>query len=295
MDIIKTEDLTKNYGRARGISGINLTVRKGEIYGFIGPNGAGKSTMIKLLLNFIYPTQGCGKLFDLDIVAESREIKLRTGYVPSEVNFYSELKVSSIIKYAESFYKDIDREYVEKLSVRFEVDLDKKFGELSFGNKKKAAILQALIHQPELLILDEPTNGLDPLMQERLHETLVELKEKGTTVFLSSHNLTEVQDWCDRVAVIKEGCIVDIMDIDKTKIKKVNTVRLVSKNINIAEIERLGAENIINKENEIIFDFEGDLNTLIRLLSAVDVIGLTIQPQKLSDTFMAYYRNEEDK
>lgn len=294
MDVININKLTKNYGKARGINEVNLTVKQGEIFGFIGPNGAGKSTTIRTLLNFIYPSSGSASIYGMDIVSDSKKIKIRTGYVPSEFAFYSELKVSTMIKYAESFYTDIDKDYVEMLCNRFEVDLNKKFGDLSYGNKKKAAVVQALIHQPDVLIFDEPTNGLDPLMQQRLHETLLQLKKKGVCIFLSSHNLNEVQDWCDRVAIIKEGMIVEVMDIDKTKLKNIHAIRLFADQLSVEDIKRLGGENIEQIKEVFTFEYAQDVNSLIKALAKYEIKEILIQPKRLADTFMSYY-NKEDK
>ena len=212
MYAIETKNLTKSYGNSRGIVDVNLSVKEGEIFGFVGPNGAGKSTTIRTLLNFIFPSSGEGKIFGKDIVKESSEIKKILGYVPSEVKFYDEVKVKDIINYSAIFYSDCSREEIEYLCEKLEVEVEKKMGELSLGNKKKVAIVQALIHRPKILILDEPTNGLDPLMQKKLFQILLEENKKGTTVFLSSHNLVEVENFCHRVAVIKEGKIIDTIE-----------------------------------------------------------------------------------
>lgn len=166
MYIIETKNLCKSYGKNRGIIDINLKVKEGEIFGFVGPNGAGKSTTIRTILNFIFPTSGSGKILGKDIVKESSEIKKYIGYVPSEVKFYDEVKVKDIIKYSASFYEGVNKEEVDNLYKILDVDINKKMSELSLGNKKKVAIVQALIHNPKLLILDEPTNGLDPLIQK---------------------------------------------------------------------------------------------------------------------------------
>ncbi|MEG1778580.1 MAG: ABC transporter ATP-binding protein, partial [Oscillospiraceae bacterium] len=199
MKVIETVNLTKSYGKNRGIKYINISVEESEIYGFIGPNGAGKSTTIKTLLNFVHPTSGSATIFGMDIVKDSNKIKENIGYVPSEVRYYDDVRVKDIIKYAKSFYKNISSEDVDNICNELELDMDKKMRELSLGNKKKVAIAQALIQKPKLLILDEPTNGLDPLMQKKLFNILIEEKKKGTTVFLSSHNLVEVQNLCDKV------------------------------------------------------------------------------------------------
>ena len=231
MNAIEIKNLTKVYGKNRGIQDINISVKEGEIYGFIGPNGAGKSTTIKTLLNFIYSTSGEALIFGMDSVKESEKIKEYIGYVPSEVRYYDDVKVKDIIKYAQSSYPKSKKEYVDRICNELELDMNKKMGELSLGNKKKVAIAQSLINNPKLLILDEPTNGLDPLMQKKLFNILIEEKEKGNTVFLSSHNLVEVQNLCDRVCVIKEGKIVDIIEIEKSKTELKLKVTLSSSDI----------------------------------------------------------------
>ena len=291
MKAIKINNLTKNYGKNRGINNINLEINQGEIYGFIGPNGAGKSTTIKTLLNFIFPTSGSAKILGKDIVDESKEIKEFTSFVPSEVRYYSEFKVKDILKYAASFFKDYDREYVKELCDELEVELEKKMSELSLGNKKKVAIVQALINNPNIVILDEPTNGLDPLIQQKLFNILLKEKAKGKTIFLSSHNLSEVEKFCDRVAVIKEGQIVDILDLKNINRDLGQRVIISSNNIEIKEIEKI-AENVKEIDKGIEFIYKGNLNELISLLSKYDIEKLLIEEVKLEDTFLHYYEGE---
>lgn len=293
MNIIETNNLTKNYGKSRGILDVNLKVKEGEIFGFVGPNGAGKSTTIRTLLNLIFPTSGTGKILGKDIVKESSEIKKYIGYVPSEVKFYDESRVKDIIKYAESFYESTDKEYVDKLCKELEVELDKKMNELSLGNKKKVAIVQALIHNPKLLILDEPTNGLDPLIQKKLFNILEDQRKKGTTIFLSSHNLVEVENLCDRVAVIKEGRIIDVIEIDKISRKTGVRVTLRAKDVNNEVIDKLKGQVVEKNKEEIIFNFEGNINELISELAKLKIEKLLISEHTLEDTFMDYYKGEE--
>lgn len=293
MNIIETKNLTKNYGKNRGIQDVNISVKEGEIFGFIGPNGAGKSTTIKTLLNFIYPTSGSSKILGMDIVEDSSKIKEHIGYVPSEVRYYDDVKVKDIIKYSKSFYSKIDQEYVDKICNELELDMNKKMGELSLGNKKKVSIAQALIHSPKLLILDEPTNGLDPLMQNKLFNILLKEKEKGNTVFLSSHNLTEVQNLCDRACVIKDGKIIDIIEIEKETSKLSLKITLTSSDIPKKIILGLSSKLLSNKENSYTFIYSKDIDTLIKEISKFKIDELLIEKENLEDTFLDYYKNKE--
>ena len=292
MSIIEIKSLSKSYGKNRGINDVNLMVNKGEIFGFIGPNGAGKSTTIKLLLNLIFPTSGEAKIFGLDCVTETEKIKESVGYVPSEVRYYDNMTVKELLNYAKSFRKNVDNGYVEELCKIFDVELTKNISELSLGNKKKVAIVQALLHKPQLLILDEPTNGLDPLIQQKLFDTLLKVKESGTTIFLSSHNLTEVEEFCDRVAIIKEGKIIEVRNIADFAHKKVKRVT-VKLDENIQEqLTAIGAEKLESDKNSVTFNYNGDINKLLSVITKYKLEDLVIEEKKLSEVFMSYYEME---
>lgn len=295
MNAIEIKNLTKVYGKNRGIQDINISVKEGEIYGFIGPNGAGKSTTIKTLLNFIYPTSGEALIFGMDSVKESEKIKEYVGYVPSEVGYYDDVKVKDIIKYAQSFYPKSKKEYVDRICNELELDMNKKMGELSLGNKKKVAIAQSLINNPKLLILDEPTNGLDPLMQKKLFNILIEEKEKGNTVFLSSHNLVEVQNLCDRVCVIKEGKIVDIIEIEKSKTELKLKVTLSSSDITDDIVLNL-SDKILDKNGKLYtFIYSKNIDSLVKELANYKIDELLIEKENLEDAFLNYYENNKEE
>ena len=295
MNAIEIKNLTKVYGKNRGIQDINISVKEGEIYGFIGPNGAGKSTTIKTLLNFIYPTSGEALIFGMDSVKESEKIKEYIGYVPSEVRYYDDVKVKDIIKYAQSFYPKSNKEYVDRICNELELDMNKKMGELSLGNKKKVAIAQSLINNPKLLILDEPTNGLDPLMQKKLFNILIEEKEKGNTVFLSSHNLVVVQNLCDRVCVIKEGKIVDIIEIDKSKTELKLKVTLSSSDITDDIVLNL-SDKILDKNGKLYtFIYSKNIDSLVKELANYKIDELLIEKENLEDAFLNYYENNKEE
>ena len=295
MYIIETNNLCKTYGKNRGIIDLNLKIKEGEIFGFVGPNGAGKSTAIRTLLNFILPTSGSAKILGKDIVKESSEIKKYIGYVPSEVKFYDDVKVKDIIKYSSSFYKNVNQEDIYRLYKLLDVDVNKKMSELSLGNKKKVAIVQALIHNPKLLILDEPTNGLDPLIQKKLFELLEEARKKGTTVFLSSHNLVEVENLCDRVAVIKDGKIIDTIIIEKLSKKLGLKVVIKSNEINEGKITEIGGQVVSKEKQEFVFYYNNDIDNLVKELSKYKIEKLLISEKTLEDTFMNYYQRSEEK
>ena len=295
MNAIEIKNLTKVYGKNRGIQDINISVKEGEIYGFIGPNGAGKSTTIKTLLNFIYPTSGEALIFGMDSVKESEKIKEYIGYVPSEVRYYDDVKVKDIIKYAQSFYPKSNKEYVDRICNELELDMNKKMGELSLGNKKKVAIAQSLINNPKLLILDEPTNRLDPLMQKKLFNILIEEKEKGNTVFLSSHNLVEVQNLCDRVCVIKEGKTVDIIEIDKSKTELKLKVTLSSSDITDDIVLNL-SDKILDKNGKLYtFIYSKNIDSLVKELANYKIDELLIEKENLEDAFLNYYENNKEE
>ena len=288
--VIETKNLTKSYGKHRGITDVNISVNEGEIYGFIGPNGAGKSTMIKTLLNFLFPTSGSAVLLGFDAVSGSREIKKRTAYVPSDINYYEELTVSSLLAYSDSFYPDTDSAYTQSLIERFELETDKKIGELSMGNKKKVALVAALSCRPKLMILDEPTNGLDPLMRQKLFEALFEQREAGCTIFLSSHNLDEVQSLCSRVAIIREGRIVDIRELGALSAEKAKKVTVAGDHLPVS-IENDAVKIVSQEKGKLVFTFHSaNMGALLKLLDGINPHDFLVEDLKLSDVFLSYYK-----
>lgn len=291
MPVIETINLTKSYGKSRGIIDVNLKVNEGEVFGFIGPNGAGKSTFVRTLLNFIYPTSGYGKILGKDISLESKSIKESIGYVPSEVKYYGKSYVKDIIQYSASFKKDASKKQIEDLIRVLDIDVNKKMNELSLGNKKKIAILQALLGNPKLLIMDEPTNGLDPLMQNKLFKILSNIREEGKTVFLSSHNLVEVENLCDRVAIIKEGKILDIMDL-KLKLDSFGIIIDIEGNIPKEFVDNIAEKIIYNNKNIYKFVYKGDIDIFIKSIAQYNIKNISIRKENLEDAFIKYYEEE---
>lgn len=286
MFAIQTTDLTKYYGNSRGIIELNLEVKKGEFFGFIGPNGAGKSTCIRTLLGLIKSTSGSASVMGLDIEKNKTEILERVGYLPSETMFYSGMRVKDILKLSADLRKMNCTEEAAVLCQRLQLDVNKKVDELSFGNKKKVGIVCALQHKPELLILDEPTSGLDPLMQREFFRILQERNEAGTTIFLSSHILAEVQRNCTRAGIIREGRMIacdSVEALGQTNAKRVH----IQGNVNIEELEKV--RDFRQTENGMTFLYGGDVRELLQVLSKQTITDVSISEPDLEEVFMHYY------
>lgn len=292
--IIEITDLSKFYGKARGIEHIDLRINEGEIFGFIGPNGAGKSTTIRILMNMIFPTSGSASIMGMDVIMETKKIKKLVGYIPSDANAYSSMDVNEFLSYCIRFYEVQDGEKrISELTEMFELDRNRKITDLSLGNRKKVSIVQSLLHRPRLLILDEPTTGLDPLMQSVFFELIRSENKNGMTIFFSSHILGEVQMLCKRVAIIKEGKIIQLEDIDnlrKKQLKKV-TVEFPDK-VSSESFKIPGFEELIYAPGNLVtFMYSGNINELIAFLAGRKIINLMIEEPLLDEIFLHYYQN----
>ena len=286
MNAIKTTDLTKYYGKARGIVGLNLMVAEGEFFGFIGPNGAGKSTTIRTLLGLIKPSGGSAEIFGMDIVKEKEAILTAVGYLPAEAMFYPGMRVHHILKLSADMRKKDCKEETKILCERLQLDTDKKVEELSFGNRKKVGIVCALQHNPKLLILDEPTSGLDPLMQKEFFTILQERHRAGTTIFLSSHILSEVQRNCGRAAIIREGRLIacdSVEALSKTSAKRIT----VYGDVDLERLAGIKDKHVI--DGGVNFLYSGEMNELIQCLSAGHISDLSVAEPDLEEIFMHYY------
>lgn len=290
MKAIETTHLTKYYGKARGIVDVNLAVEEGEFFGFIGPNGAGKSTTIRILLGLITATDGKAEIFGQDVPNSS--LLAEIGYLPSETMFYHGMRVKDVLRLSADLHKKDCRAEAEKLCGRLELDTSRKVEELSLGNRKKLGIVCALQHNPRLYILDEPTSGLDPLMQREFYSLLQERNRDGATVFLSSHVLSEIQRYCKRAAVIREGRILVADNVEKlghTGAKRV-TLRGVTKapdSIPLKHVEIL--------QDTVSFLYSGEAHTLLNALAPLPITDITIAEPDLEEIFLHYYREEEKK
>lgn len=289
MDAIKITNLTKYYGKARGIIDLNLTVPEGGFFGFIGPNGAGKSTTIRTLLGLISPTGGSAQIFDMDIVQEREAILQRVGYLPSEAVFYPGMKVRDILGLSADLRKRDCSNEAQELCERLQLEPSRKVDDLSFGNRKKVAIVCALQHKPDLLVLDEPTGGLDPLMQREFFEILRERNQGGATIFLSSHVLAEIQRNCTQAAIIREGRIIacdSVEALSRTSAKRVT----VHGCVDIDGLE--GIRDRKEMEDSVSFLYGGAMNDLLRVLAAGQVSDLTVSEPDLEEIFFHYYEKD---
>jgi ABC-2 type transport system ATP-binding protein len=286
MNVIEIKGLTKFYGKARGIVGLNLTVAEGEFFGFIGPNGAGKSTTIRTLLGLIKSSGGSAKIFGRDIAKDKNEILAEVGYLPSEAMFYSGMRVKDVIKLSADLRKTDCSGEARRLCERLDLDTSKKVEELSFGNRKKVAIVCALQHKPRLCILDEPTGGLDPLMQREFFSILKERNSQGATVFLSSHVLSEIQRNCTRAAIIRGGQIIacdSVEALSQTSAKRVHIQGVVDLSA-LSDIR-----DMQQTESGISFLYGGDINALLQVLSKQHINDLSVSEPDLEEIFMHYY------
>lgn len=284
--MLELNNLTKYYNKNLAVDNLSLKVNKGEIFGFIGPNGAGKSTTINSIMRLVNKTTGKIIIDNEVITNKSYKYKENIGYLPSEIYLYDDLKVKDVFKYANSFYKKDCTKKINELVTRLNIDTNKHIEDLSLGNLKKVGIVLALMHNPKILILDEATSGLDPLIQEEFYKILLEEKSKGKTIFFSSHNLTEVKRICDRVGIIKESKLIKVENIKDIINNYLNIITITSKDINKFKDKF----NIINEvDNTIKFTYNEDVNKLINLLNKYKINKLLIEEASLEEVFKHYY------
>ena len=289
---IETKKLTKYYGKARGIVDVDLAVEEGEIFGFIGPNGAGKSTTIRTLLGLIKKSGGFATIFGMDCEKDKVKILSEVGYLPGEVFYYDNMRAIDLLRYSASFYKKDCNQRIAELADALSLDLNKKIEDMSLGNKKKVGIVQGLLHAPRLIILDEPTSGLDPLMQRTFFDLIQRENARGATVLFSSHILGEVQRICDRVAIIKEGRIVDLRSIDemrKSSYKKVN----ITTESPMADFSLPGAAKIAQDGATTSFLYSGEINALFARLASLPLVNADVSEPELEEIFLHYYEDGE--
>lgn len=292
MNVIETKGLTKYYGKSRGIIDLNLSVTEGEFFGFIGPNGAGKSTTIRTLLGLIKKSGGTAEIFGRNIETNKKEILAEVGYLPSEAVFYSGMRVKDVIKLSADLRKKDCKKEAKVLCERLGLDAEKKVEELSFGNRKKVAIVCALQHKPRLCVLDEPTGGLDPLMQREFFTILKERNAEGVTIFLSSHILSEIQRNCTRAAIVREGKLIacdSVEALSKTSAKRIH----IEGNADITALKNV--RDIQKTDNGTSFLYSGDINDFLQNISKYSIDDLSISEPDLEEIFMHYYLDGGDR
>ena len=298
-DAIRTESLTKYYGKTRGIKDVDLIVRTGEVFGFLGPNGAGKSTTIRLLLDFLRPTTGSASVLGMDARVRSVDIHRRVGYLPGELAMYERMTGRELLTYFGNLRKFDDWGILDRLAERLDLDLDVTIRSYSGGNKQKVAIVQAFMHEPELLILDEPTSGLDPLVQQEFYRMVGEVREDGRTVFLSSHILPEVERIADRVGIIRRGRIVVEADVDELK-------RSARRRLEFRFGEPVAADvfaalptvrRVVEADGGRVLELEveGAVDPVIKEAAKHEVLTVVSHDGDLEEAFLSFYQDDGEE
>jgi beta-exotoxin I transport system ATP-binding protein len=292
---IRITHLTKDYGRGHGLFDLDLDVRRGEILGFLGPNGAGKSTTMRLLLDLIKPTSGSATLLGLDSRADSLQIRRRVGFLPGELALYPTLSGAAMLDYLAELRGGVDRQVRDALAERFDADLGRRIRELSTGNRQKLGLIQAFMHEPELLILDEPIAGLDPLVQQSFHALLRDVAAQGRTVFLSSHTLSEVEQVADRVAMLRRGRLVVVDSLEN--LREVAVQHLVIEFGGDAPQDELaavpGVRGVSVEGAHLVVAFEGPADALVKAIAAHEVRSIRSRDDDLEEIFLRYYRDRD--
>lgn len=289
---IVLNELTKHYGKHRGINNLSFSVNQGEFFGFIGPNGAGKSTTIRTLMGLIRPTGGSASIFDLDCHSKASVIARDVGYLPSENSYYENMKVRELLQYTADLYGMDCKTKMKELADRLNLDLSRKIADLSLGNKKKVGIVSAIMTSPKLIIMDEPTSGLDPLIQQAFYDILKEENSRGATVFFSSHVLSEVQKLCDRVAILKEGQLIGIQSIKELRESGYKKVSLRAKEAIPRDFFDLsGIANYAETADKtsVSFMYNGNITAIIDKLHLLHLDDVLLEEPSLEEIFMHYY------
>ena len=293
---IHTEKLTKHYGDVRALVDLDLDVRAGEIFGFLGPNGAGKTTTIRTMLDEIRPTSGTASILGMDSHEMSVEIRNHIGYVPGDLAMYPNLTGRDTLTYFANLRGGVDWSYVDELTERLEADMDKKVGDLSSGNRQKIGLIQAFMNRPKVLVMDEPSSGLDPLMQRAFQKLLREVAADGTTVFLSSHTLSEVQRVADRVGIIRHGRLIALEAVSSLRSKAIRRVNIYFDGpVDPAVLEPLpGVRDVKVEDHHAMLSFDGQMETLLKVVTErFHVLDISTEAADLEEIFLTYYRDDE--
>jgi ABC-2 type transport system ATP-binding protein len=294
---IRTEGLTKHYGDVEALIDLDLEIERGEIFGFLGPNGAGKTTMIRTILDEIRPTAGRAWIVGLDTHEDSVEIRSYIGYVPGDLAMYPNLTGRDTLTYFANLRGGVDWDYVDSLADRLDADLSRKVGDLSSGNRQKVGLIQAFMNKPEVLIMDEPSSGLDPLVQREFQKLLREVTANGSTVFLSSHTLSEVQRVADRVGIIRHGKLIAVEAVSDLRSKGIRSVELFFEtSVDAAVFEPLpGVRDVTVQNHHVTLSFSGKMETLIKTVTdQYTLVDISTHEADLEEIFLTYYRDEEE-
>jgi ABC-2 type transport system ATP-binding protein len=295
-DVILAERLTKSYGRRRGVIELDFAVKPGEVFGYLGPNGAGKTTTIRTLLDLIRPTSGRAKVLGFDSRRQPEEIHRRVGYLPGEFALYDNMTGEEYLQYLSALRGGVERRYVGQLAERFELDLSARIRSLSHGNRQKIGLLQAVMHRPELLVLDEPTQGLDPLMQQEFYRLISECREVGRSVFLSSHVLPEIERVCDRVGIIREGRLAAVEDIGELKAKEMRALDIHFSGPVPREVfaSLPGVRDVEVEGDRMRCTVVGHMDSVLKAAARFEIVDLVSHEPNLEEIFLAFYGWEED-
>ncbi|MCL5962446.1 MAG: ABC transporter ATP-binding protein [Chloroflexi bacterium] len=292
--IVETQNLTKYYGPSRGVENLDLEVMEGEIFGFLGPNGAGKTTTIRLLLDLIRPSRGFARILGWDVQKEGTRLKRFVGNLPGELKLYENLTGAQFLSFVASMRGGVDLNYQRDLVERFELDLSMRISSYSHGMKQKLGLVQAIFHRPKLVLLDEPTQGLDPLMQQEFYRILLELKQSGCAVFLSSHVLPEVERTCDRIGIIRDGHLVAVESVEEITRKAARHMEITfARPVPAKEFELARVSDVIAEGNTLRFSVRGNVDDLIKHCARFPIVDLYCEKPSLEDVFLAYYRQED--
>ncbi len=289
---IRTEGLTKHYGDVEALNDLDLEVHAGEVFGFLGPNGAGKTTMIRTILDLIRPTRGRAEILGMDTHEAAVDIRRRIGYLPSDLSMYDRLTGRDMITYFANLRGGVDWSYVEELATRLKADLSPKVGDYSSGNRQKVGLIQAFMNKPQVLIMDEPSSGLDPLIQREFQKMMREVASEGRTVFLSSHTLSEVQAVADRVGVIREGYLVEVSKVADLRSKAIRTVELYfTESVDPQVFEALGGVSDVRvANNHVTLSLEGSIVDLLKTAAdRYELVDVSSQEADLEEIFLTYY------
>jgi ABC-2 type transport system ATP-binding protein len=289
---ISASGLSKDYGSGRGLFGLDLEVGRGEVFGFLGPNGAGKSTTMRLLLDLIKPTSGSARVLGFDTASESLEIRRRVGFLPGDLALYPKLNGRAVLDYLAQLRGGVDPRVRDSLAQRFDADLERPVRQLSTGNRQKLGLIQAFMHEPELLILDEPIAGLDPLVQQSFHGLLREVSEQGRTVFLSSHTLSEVERVTERLAILRQGRLVVVDTLENLRKVAVHRLEIeFAGPVDTAAFRALREVTGVEVNGRVLtVSFEGSADAVVKTAAAHEVLAIRPREDDLEDIFLRYYR-----